>query len=111
MTIDFAIPPDMIEEQSKAESLCATTMQLIGTPGWRDIQRIIQYNIDLVKEEAFSVDPEPTEEQMKRLRDRLFFLEQLKDLPAVIVHIAKTDERSALSDMGTDALAQIDPYS
>jgi hypothetical protein len=99
MSIDFTLPPELVEDQSKAEELLATILQMTAMPGWLKIRRIIQHNIELIKEQAFEIDPEPTAETMKRLRDRLFYLEQMRDLPEAIVAITRSDEKLGLPEV------------
>jgi hypothetical protein len=87
---------DLFDTAEKRESALNTFKNLLDSPGWQLIEKILDENIEVVKKQILSgLDEEGKkipEEMIDRLRDKLKLNEDLKDLPKNMIKTFTTTE-------------------
>lgn len=94
---------NLFDSKQNIEAGVARFRNLLGNDGWTLMVQILNANIEVVQEQIVDRQPEQTEADMDRLRDKLRLMKEMRDMPQKMITSLTSDETV---DPDTDA----DPY-
>lgn len=72
---------DLFPTKDDKEMAAANFRNLLRHPGWKQVEMILDYNIEIVRKQLEDGVPGETKEDIERRRDNLKLQQALKDLP------------------------------
>ena len=83
---------DLFTTQEERETVVNNFRNLLDTPGWQLIAKILDENIELIKTQILDGVENETKETINRLRDKLKVHKEVRNLPDQMIKAFTTTE-------------------